>query len=249
MAAPLALVPDSLSDRIADVVAVWATSQTEIVFLAAELVDSPEWVLAGSPTPAHHLAAIADVEPCTAREWIRVGKRVRGLPTIAQLFQDGQLSYSKVRALIAVATPDNEAELADIALGCPAGDLRAELARWLNRNTDPDDLAAYHHKRRSLKWRTEADGMVTFSLRLPPHIAAVLIALLTTLVMRSKPRPEDEDGDVGLVELRVDRILDAPKGREGVLFVAPGFETNPQKVTDAPVDLAEGGRGGRPWPP
>lgn len=209
MAAPVAADPGtcSLTDRIAGAVATWASSQVDIIFLAAELADSPEWVLAGSPTPAHHLAEIADIEPCTAREWIRVGKRVRGLPTIARLLREGELSYSKVRALVALATPENEAELAAIAMGCPAGALRAELARWLNRNSDPDDLAAYHRERRSLKWRTEADGMVTFTLRLPPQVAAVLIALLTALVMRSKPRPDASAGWPSLAKQHADAFV------------------------------------------
>lgn len=52
------------------------------------------------------------------------------------------------------------------------------------------DLDAHHHQRRSLSWRTEADGMVTFTLRLPPQVATVLIELVTTLVMRSRTRPD-----------------------------------------------------------
>ena len=182
--------PAPITARLTHLAHVWAQSQYELVTLAAELADSPEWILAGSPTPAHHLAAIADIEPCTAREWLRVGKRVRGLPATAQLFANGALSYSKVRALITVATPTNEAELTAIAIDTPAGDLRATLARWLDKNTEPDDLAAHHHRQRSLKWRTEPDGMVTFTLRLPPHVAAILIALLTTIVMRCRPRPD-----------------------------------------------------------
>ncbi len=196
----------SLSDRLAAIAATWASAQYELVTLAAELVDSPEWILAGSPTPAHHLAAICDVEPCTAREWIRVGKRVRGLLTIAAGFADGTLSYSKVRALISVATPANEAELAAIAHDTPAGDLRAAIARWMHRTCDPGELEAHQRRQRSVRWRTEPDGMVTFTLRLPPQIAAILIALLTTLVMRSRPRPDASAGWPTLAQQHADAL-------------------------------------------
>ena len=58
-----------LTDRLEEIIDTWATSHYELVTLAAEFADSPEWVLTGSPTPAHWLAIIADVEPCTTREW------------------------------------------------------------------------------------------------------------------------------------------------------------------------------------
>ena len=60
---------DSLADQLERVVDNWATSQYELVRLAAQFADSPEWIRTGSPTAAHWLAIIADVEPCTAREW------------------------------------------------------------------------------------------------------------------------------------------------------------------------------------
>jgi hypothetical protein len=206
-----------LTDEITDAITTWASSQIRIVLLAAELCDAPDWVAAGSPTPAHYLAALAGIEPCTAREWIRVGTRVRGLPTICSLFVDGRLSYSKVRALISIATPENEAELATIAVDVPAGDLRAVLAKWLHTTTDPEDLAAHHHKHRALKWRTEADGMVTFTLRLPPHIAAILISLLTTLVMRSRPRPDASAAWPTLTQQHADALTDLLHDRAGTI--------------------------------
>ena len=47
-----------------------------------------------------------------------------------------------------------------------------------------------------MKWRTDPDGMVTFTLRLPPLLAGTLIAMLTTLVMGSTRRPSDASADV-----------------------------------------------------
>ena len=51
----------SLSDRIVDAARMLGAAQRDLVMLAADLADSPEWIVAGSPTPAHHLAALADV--------------------------------------------------------------------------------------------------------------------------------------------------------------------------------------------
>ena len=176
-----------LADQLEQIIATWARSQYELVVTAAEFADSPEWILTGSPTPAHWLAAIADIQPCTAREWIRIGRLLKTLPATADAFETGQISYSKVRTLTRLATPANEAELLTIAERTTAADLGRALAAWLRDNTEPEDLAAYQHQQRSVKWRTEPDGMVLFTLRLPPFVAAILIAFLTKWVMTARP--------------------------------------------------------------
>ncbi len=177
-----------LSAQLLETIDLWSRSQWQIIAAAAEFADSAEWVLAGSPTPAHWLAAVADIETATAREWVRIGRQLRELPTTADAFNSGRISYSKVRALTRIATAHNESELLQIALGTPASHLARALAAWIGQNTDPEDLDAHHQRSRSVKWRTEPDGMVTFTLRLPPLLAGALIAFLTTWVMTNRPK-------------------------------------------------------------
>lgn len=178
-----------LTDQLEDIVESWAKSHYELVTLAAEFADSPEWILTGSPTAAHWLAIIADVEPCTAREWIRIGRLLQTLPAIADALRTRQISYSKARTLTRIATPANEAELLDIARTTTAAGLGRALAAWLHRNCEPEDLAAHHERQRSARWRTEPDGMTIFTLRLPPLLAGMLIVWLTTWIMTTRPRP------------------------------------------------------------
>ncbi|MFN3220016.1 MAG: hypothetical protein ACE367_26290 [Acidimicrobiales bacterium] len=164
--------------------------QYRIVVAAAAFAESPEWILDGSPTPAHWLATVADVEACTAREWIRIGKALTQLPVTAEAFAEQRLVYSAVRTLTRTATPENEAELVDLVAGVAASEVGKVIAAWMHRNLPAEDIAARQRASRSVKWRTEADGMVVFTLRLQPHIAAVLISVLSVLVMRSKARRE-----------------------------------------------------------
>ena len=198
--------PGPLAERLVALADVFAHSQRQLVMVAAEFADSSEWVLAGSPNAARWLADACDVEVCTAREWIRIGRRLRDLPHIARAFNAGVLSYSKVRTLTRVATVDNEEELVELAVPVPAGDLGRVIAAWMNANTAPEDVAAHHHSQRSVKWRTEPDGMVTFTLRLPPDLAAVLIAVLTTLVMRMRPQREAEGAWPTLAQQHTDAL-------------------------------------------
>ncbi|MEO6629721.1 MAG: DUF222 domain-containing protein [Aquihabitans sp.] len=184
-----------LSAELLEVTGQWSHSQHRIVALAAEFAESAEWVLAGSPSPAHWLAAVAGVEACTAREWVRIGRQLRALPATADAFATGRLSYSKVRTLTRIATADNESELVQIALHTSAGDLGRVLAAWLTRTSSADALDRHHHRQRSVRWRNDPDGMVTFTLRLPPLTAALLIAWLTRWVMTSRtPGPNRRVG-------------------------------------------------------
>lgn len=55
----------------------WSTSQREVIGLAADFAESGEWAISNAVSAAHWIASVADIEVCTAREWIRVGKRLR----------------------------------------------------------------------------------------------------------------------------------------------------------------------------
>lgn len=205
-----------VSHTLREVAEAFARSQHDLVHASAALADSGEWALDGSPTAAHWIADVADVEDCTAREWIRIGRRVRGLPLIAEAFAERRISYSKVRTLTRVATPENEAELLQLALDHPAGRLTRALACWLSRNTDPEDLDTMQRRARSATWRTDPDGTVLFTLRLQPVVAAVLVALLTTLVMRRRPQREPDGAWPTLAQQHADAVaelLDEGSGR------------------------------------
>ena len=135
---------------------------------------------------------MADVEQSTAREWIRVGTALAVLPVTAGAFAARRLSYSKVRTLTRSATPANEAELVGLIVDVPASEAGKAIAAWERRHLAPEDVAARQRAARSVKWRTDPDGMVTFTLRLQPHVATILISLLTVMVMRSTARREPD---------------------------------------------------------
>ena len=164
----------SLSNDLNDALTTWSTSQRTVIGLAADFADSGEWMATGALSAAHWIAGVADIEVCTAREWIRVGRRLRVLPLIADLFEADELSYSKVRTLSRIATPENEQQL-------------AAIAAWLHRTSNDAELERHQREQRSVTWRNEPDGLVTFTARLPPLIAGVLMAQLTTRVMSTRP--------------------------------------------------------------
>jgi hypothetical protein len=66
--------------------------------------------------------------PGVAREHVRVAKALRRMPTIAGLFKEGRLSYSKVREVIRVVDVVDEVRLAGLALTATA----SQLARMIS---------------------------------------------------------------------------------------------------------------------
>ncbi len=188
----------------------WATAQRRLVRLVVELDESGEWTADGATTCAHWIASALDVEVCTAREWLRIGRALPSLPTIDRSFEDGELSYSKVRALTRVATTENEAELRQIAVRISAGRPSHALATWLVRHERPEQTEDRHHAARSMTSRTEADGMLSISLRLPPLEGGGLMAAVDATVAQHRPRTS-ADASVpwpSAAQQRADALLD-----------------------------------------
>jgi hypothetical protein len=215
----------------------WSTSLTQLISLGVRLDESGEWALDGSPTCAHWIAAVIDVEVGTAREWLRIGRALDDLPATTSAFHHGDVSFTKVRSLTRIATAANEAELLDIAGRTPAAHLGRALAAWSARNDDELERHRRHRRERRLAWRTEPDGMVTASLRLMPEQAAVLIAGVDAHVMRSDGRePVDDTHPADATDREIDTTASRRSHRVWASLA--------QQRVDALVDLIASGGGG-----
>ena len=175
----------SLGDELVRVGYRSASLMNRLVRLAAAFDLSGEWALEGATTAAHWIASALDIEVSTAREWVRVGHALEDLPVISEALSDQRISYTKARSLVRFATPTNEIELCDLAQKVRAGDLPRALAAWSARNDEPEEIDARQQRDRSLTWRTEADGMIVGSFRLPPLAGAAVVAVIEANVHRS----------------------------------------------------------------
>lgn len=165
----------------------WSAGQRQLVRLVADLDASGEWQLDGAATCAHWVAGALDIEVSTVREWLRIGRKLAVLPPIDAAFDEGRLSYSKVRALTRVATAENAAELCAIAERVPAGRLAHAIAAWLQRHESPEETEARHLAARGLWWRLDLDGMGVGCFRLPPQDLAMVRAAVDAEVLRRQP--------------------------------------------------------------
>ncbi len=114
-----------------------------------------------------------------AREHVRVASRLGELPMIDDALRRGELSYSKVRAMVRVATAANEELLLEDARYSTGSQLEticrkyASVARR-NRPTREDDDAV-----RTIARHDRDDGMVSINVVLHPEEAAAVWEALT----------------------------------------------------------------------
>lgn len=185
-----ALTDEDLEHRLASYAGRLAA--TEAVFLdhVLELDLRGLWGQHGARSAAHWLSWRLGLRLGAARERVRAAHALLHLPAVSAAFHRGELSYCKVRALTRVATPATEPEMLEIALATTGAQLEKILRAW--GNVLRAERAASATLRRGLRRRTEDDGSVVFTLRVPPDDAAVVEAALgraVSIVLDEDGRP------------------------------------------------------------
>src|SRR2546427_4310090 len=128
-----------------------------------------------------------------ARERVRVARARGTLPRLAQALARGELSYSKVRALTRVATPETEARLLRVGRAGTAAHVERIVRGWrcVDRRAEGRE-AKHRHVSRALHVYQAQDGMVVVKGRLEPEVGALLqqalLAARESLYQRSRQR-------------------------------------------------------------
>ena len=141
-----------------------AASTCRFLLVIAELDRREAWRAWGCKSMAHWMSWRCATALPTAREQVRVGRALAELPQLTETFGAGRLSYSKVRALVRVATPATEGELVDLATMTTAAQLERIVTAYVGSTRD---AVTSQLARRGLTVRHEEDGSVTIVARLP----------------------------------------------------------------------------------
>src|SRR5277367_3991542 len=187
-----ALVPlERLEAQICELAGHLAAATCRFLVLLADFDARRGWASWEMNSCAEWLSWKCQMSSGTAREHVRVARALRDLRVIRGEFGAGRLSYAKVRALTRIATPDNEAGLAELA-GPMTGNQLERFARVHRQVSSVDDAAA--RVRRRLAWRIEEDGSLSGTFRLPPLQGAVLLkALRAAAGDLDHPHPSDPE--------------------------------------------------------
>jgi hypothetical protein len=129
---------------------------------------------------------------------VRVARALGALPRLAGALGRGELSYSKVRALTRVATPETEERLLAVGRAGTACHVERIVRGWrrVDRLAEARE-GTLRHKTRALHVHQDEDGMVVVRGRLTPEQGAVLMQALAaageTLYRRTEGEPSWPD--------------------------------------------------------
>jgi hypothetical protein len=220
--------------------------EAEIVGLAAHLASSMcRWLLMVGEfdrrsaceewectSTAQWLSWRCALSPATAREHVRVARALEELPLVRAVFDTGELSYSKVRALVRAATPATERELVDLAREATA----AQLERLVNlygkavEAAVSDETMEARDARRGADRYVDEHGMHVYVLRVPPEEGLIVDKAMEAsddVLYRQRRRDGGGDERVPVAQRRADALMRVIElGRAAAL--QPDVEMPPQ---------------------
>ena len=143
---------------------------------------------------AHWLNWKCGIALGAAREKVRVAHRLEKLPLIDASFASGEISYSKVRAMTRVATPENEDFLLRIAQHGTASHVEKVVGKYRSvQCTDADAAEREQDNERKLVYYQDQHGMWVIHARLPAEAGALLIKAIEAV---ANPVQEEKQGEL-----------------------------------------------------
>jgi hypothetical protein len=160
---------DRLGDEIAELSAHLDAATARLLALIREFDTRGGWNT-GFRSCAEWLAWRVGLDLGAARERVRVAHALETLPRLSEALARGKLSYSKVRALTRVATPETEARLLAVGRAGTAWHVERIVRGW--RKVDhlaEAREAKRQHAQRALHVFRDEDGTVVLRGRLTPE--------------------------------------------------------------------------------
>src|SRR5947209_7995621 len=186
---------DRLGDKIAELSAHLDAASARLLDLIREFDARGGWDN-GFSSCAAWLTWRVGLDRGAAREHVRVARALGTLPLLAQALARGELSYSKVRALTRVATPETEERLLAVGRAGTAEHVERIVRGWrrVDRIAEARE-SARRHRSRALHVYQDEDGMVVIRGRLAPEVGAVLVHALAAAREMLYQRAQAKHGD------------------------------------------------------
>jgi len=170
---------EQLGERIAEQAAHLDAAMHRLLADLREFDQRGGWYVQGGLSCAHWLSWRVGWELVTARERVRVANKLAEFPAIDDALRRGEISYSKVRAMVRVATPANEGLLLDHARFMTAAQLEKLTRKYaLVQRHAQDPHPTGDVQRRYVRRRDTEDGMVKIEAVLHPEEAELVWAML-----------------------------------------------------------------------
>ena len=182
-----------IADQIVELAGHLNAGNYRFLMLVAEFDRRSGWACGATQDCAHWLNWKCGIALGAAREKVRAARALEKLPQISAAMERGELSYSKVRAITRVATPENEHYFLQIALHGTAHHVET-LVRLYRRATEAEELSREHQQQmnRELRYQWDNDGSLVLKARLPADVGALVLKALD-LAFLDTSSPERPD--------------------------------------------------------
>jgi hypothetical protein len=186
---------EQLGDSIAELAAHMHAATYRLLVMLAEFDRRGGWG-GGFRSCAHWLSWRTRIGPGAAREKVRVARALEHLPELSDALRRGELSYAVVRAVTRVATPQNEAELLELARRGTASHVERVVRAWRRVDRLEEQWAERErHRSRCLHLYPDDDGMYVLRGRLSPEVGALLERALAAAGEALYERPKESEQD------------------------------------------------------
>ncbi len=135
-----------------------------------------------------------------------MARALEQFPVISAAMAAGQLSYSKVRAITRIATPECEQALVDMALAGTTNHVERIVSAYRRAEPVAVEREQLQHTGRSLTHRVDDDGSVVITIRLPTEAGATVLSAIEHLVAPSVAEPDGTRDPVSA--RRADALVD-----------------------------------------
>ena len=201
----------TLEDEITELSAHLNAATYRLLTLIREFDERLGWSGAGLMSCAHWLNWKCGIALGAAREKVRVAHALHGLPQISSALRHGRISYSKVRAMTRVATPQNEDYLLMIADHGTATHVERLVRNYRKvKRSEALERDNQFHVRRELNWYIDDDGSYVLKARLGPEqgarITQAIDAAMVTLRDEQRNAAEDVPAGTPIAARRADAL-------------------------------------------
>ncbi|MDH3440282.1 MAG: HNH endonuclease [Gammaproteobacteria bacterium] len=174
---------EQLGSEITELYGYITAATYELLLKIREFDAAGLWEGPGLTSCAHWLNWQCGIGMNAAREKVRVARALGDLPKISEAFRNGEVSYSKVRAITRVANVGNEDFLLMTAKHGTAHHVET-LVRGYRRaeRLDNPNVAERQYQSRSFNYHWDNDGSLVFNGRLPAEVGAMLMKALQSSI-------------------------------------------------------------------
>ena len=116
---------DDLAEAIGQMHALRCAVERQMLGLIAAFDAEEGWRVDGATSVVPWLVAALGVSHSTAAQWARTAHQLEDLPAVARAYGGGRLSADQLAPVLRMATPGNEEELVEAAVGWSAAQARA----------------------------------------------------------------------------------------------------------------------------